>query len=115
MRNRKLITFDVAELEIAPSISFHALQDRIAPNTLRIEGQLNGVKALVLIDIGSTQFFLRVARHVKLPIEPSRHMNVTIGNGEEFQCEGLCQKVSVSFGESKFDIDVHLLPIYGEC
>ncbi|CAM8940485.1 unnamed protein product [Rhodiola kirilowii] len=101
--------------EPTPTISFHALQGRVAPSTLRLEGSMNGVPVIILIDTGSTHNFLqmRVAKHAKLAIEPSKHLNVTIGNGDELLCEGLCKEVPLLLDQTSFKIDFHLLPIYG--
>ncbi|CAM8991067.1 unnamed protein product [Rhodiola kirilowii] len=64
---------------------------------------------------GSTHNFLqtRLARKLGLAIEPSRHLNVTIGNGDQLQCEGVCRGVEIKFDEASFSVDFHLLPIYG--
>ncbi|CAM8975241.1 unnamed protein product [Rhodiola kirilowii] len=107
---------DSAEhIDEVPNISFHALQGHPQPSTLRLGGGLQGRRVTVLIDTGSTHNFLqaRVAKHANLTIEPSHHLHVTIGNGDELQCEGLCRQVPLSLGNHVFHIDFFLLPIYG--
>ncbi|CAM8978876.1 unnamed protein product [Rhodiola kirilowii] len=101
--------------DTTPNISCHALEGRVAPSTLRLRGQLKTLPIVILVDSGSTHNFLqtRVARKAGLPIEQSTHLNVTIGNGDELQCQGLCRNVELQLGNSTFLIDFHLLPIYG--
>ncbi|CAM8994324.1 unnamed protein product [Rhodiola kirilowii] len=101
--------------EQTPNISYHALEGRFVPSTLRLHGQLHGLNVVVLVDGGSTHNFLqtRLARKLGLAIEPSRHLNVTIGNGDQLQCEGVFRGVEIKFDEASFSVDFHLLPIYG--
>ncbi|CAM8934623.1 unnamed protein product [Rhodiola kirilowii] len=98
-----------------PTISYHALQGHHVPKTLKIEGMLHGERVVVLIDTGSTHNFLqgRIARHARLPIEEAKHLNVTVGNGEELHCEGSCKDVKLRLGNMLFHVDFYLLPIYG--
>ncbi|CAM8941280.1 unnamed protein product [Rhodiola kirilowii] len=98
-----------------PSISFHALQGKPVPQTLRIEGMLKGARVVVLIDTGSTHNFLqgRIARNAGIPVEKAKHLNVTVGNGDALSCEGQCKNVELCFGNNSFHVDFYLPPIYG--
>ncbi|CAM8990762.1 unnamed protein product [Rhodiola kirilowii] len=101
--------------EVMPSISYHAMQGHNVPLTLRLEGELSGRKIVVLIDGGSTHNFVqtRVAKNAGLVVEAAKHLSVTVGNGEELRCEGLSRGVSLTLGGHAFEVDFHLLPIYG--
>ncbi|CAM8982118.1 unnamed protein product [Rhodiola kirilowii] len=99
----------------APCITFHALQGQAAPCTLRFHATIRGQPVLVLVDSGSTHNFLqtRLARFLKLAIEPSAHLSVTVGNGDEIQCEGVCHAVPVQIEGNVFPVELHLLPVFG--
>ncbi|CAM8879588.1 unnamed protein product [Rhodiola kirilowii] len=101
--------------EPAPCITFHALQGRAAPCTLRFQGTIRGQPMLALVDSGSTHNFLqtRVARFLKLAIEPSSHLSVTVGNDDEMKCEGICREVPVMIDGAVFSVELHLLPVFG--
>ncbi|CAM8926575.1 unnamed protein product [Rhodiola kirilowii] len=98
-----------------PCITFHALQGRTAPSTLRFQGSIRGQPILVLVDSGSTHNFLQscVATFLKLVIEPSAHLSVTVGNGDEMKCEGVCRDVPVNINGAIFSVELHLLPVFG--
>ncbi|CAM8900174.1 unnamed protein product [Rhodiola kirilowii] len=100
---------------IVPAISYHAMQGRPVPRTLRLAADLAGRQVMVLVDSGSTHNFLqsRVARSAGLIVEATRHLSVTVGNGDELQCDGVCRDVPLLLGGKEFRVDFHLLPIYG--
>ncbi|CAM8969092.1 unnamed protein product [Rhodiola kirilowii] len=102
-------------MEEVPTISFHAMQGRAIPRTLRLEATLAGRQVLVLVDGGSTHNFVqtRVAKNAGLMVEAAKHLSVTVGNGEELRCEGRCRDVELLLGGKVFRIDFYLLPIYG--
>lgn len=104
----------VAE-EGIPCISFHALNGYMVPSTLKIAGKIYGKELVVLIDSGSTNNFIqtRWANHLKLPVQPSSHLRVTVGNGEVLNCGGECQQVPLHLGDMVFPVDLLLLPVFG--
>ncbi|MCI44661.1 hypothetical protein A2U01_0065900, partial [Trifolium medium] len=57
--------------------------------TIRFQGYINGHPVQVLVDGGSTDNFLqpRVAKFLKLPIEPVSNFNVLVGNGNKIVAE----------------------------
>ncbi|CAM8923904.1 unnamed protein product [Rhodiola kirilowii] len=103
------------ETNNTPTISYHAMQGQFIPSTLRIEGTIQGKTVVVLIDSGSTHNFLqtRVAKHLNMSVEQSRYMNVTVGNGENLQCEGWCPQTQLHLGGRGYLVDLHIIPIYG--
>ncbi|CAM8996543.1 unnamed protein product [Rhodiola kirilowii] len=103
------------QTEEPPTISFHAMQGRTLPRTLRLKATLAGRQVLVLIDGGSTHNFVqtRVAKNAGLTVETAKHLSVTVGNGEELRCEGMSRDVQLTLGGKIFHADFYLLPIYG--
>ena len=67
------------------------------------------------MDKGSTHNFIqtRIAQNLGLPIQPSPHLNVTVGNGDSLRCMGLCSQVPLHLAQTYFLVDFYLLPIYG--
>ena len=98
-----------------PCISFHALNGYRVPSTLKIAGKIYGKELVVLIDSGSTNNFIqtRWAKHLKLPVQPSSHLRVTVGNGEVLSCGGECQQVPLLLGDNVFSVDLLLLSVFG--
>ncbi|GJU76554.1 ty3-gypsy retrotransposon protein [Tanacetum coccineum] len=98
-----------------PTISYHALEGHFVPSTLRLMGQVNGKPITVLIDGGSTHNFMqtRVAKFLGLPILPSEHLQVTLGNGASMHCAGCCKEVSLRLDNYCCTLEFYLLPIYG--
>ena len=87
---------DVVVLEgHTPCISFHALNGFLVPSTLKIVRKTFSKEVMVLIDSGPTNNFIQTqwAHHLGLPVQPSSHLKVTVGNGEILTCEGECLQV----------------------
>lgn len=106
---------DPTPLDQCPNISYHAMEGHFIPSTLRITTTIHGKPFTALIDGGSTHNFMqtRVARFLHLPIEPARHLAVTVGNGASLDCEGFCNQTTLTMGGNQFSVHLHLLPIYG--
>ncbi|KAL9667204.1 hypothetical protein QQ045_001553 [Rhodiola kirilowii] len=77
-----------ASHDIVPAISYHAMQGCLVPRTIRLTAELAGRQVMVLVDGGSTHNFLqsRVAKSAGLVVEATRHLRVTVGNGDELWC-----------------------------
>ena len=103
------------EPEELSAISLHASEGRFVPTKLRLEGTIAGQSVVVLVENGSTHNFIqtRMANHLGLTIQPSPHLNVTVGNGDSLQCIGRCSQIPLSLGQTQFKVDLYLLPIYG--
>ena len=54
-----------------------------------------------------------MAHHLGLPVQPSPHLNVIVGNGDSLQCAGLCSQIPIQLALITFNLDLYLLPIYG--
>jgi len=96
-------------------LSFNALSGHVVPETLRLQGYIRGQPVSILIDGGSTHNFVhhRVVMSVGLSTEESVPLRVTVGNGEELQCQHTCSNVEVTIQQHSFFIDFHVLSICG--
>ncbi|KAJ0096004.1 hypothetical protein Patl1_15455 [Pistacia atlantica] len=78
-------------------------------------GVIQGMDVQVLIDGGSTHNFIqeRVARYLNIPIMPSKHFKVLIGNGDTLECEGYCPQLSLKLNNQEFLVDFYVLNLGG--
>ena len=96
-------------------LSFNALSGHVVLETLRMQGYIRGQPVSILIDGGSTHNFVhhRVVMSVGLTTTVTSPLRVTVGNGEELQCQHTCPNVEVTIQQHSFVIDFHVLPIRG--
>ncbi|MCH80874.1 Ty3/gypsy retrotransposon protein, partial [Trifolium medium] len=82
---------------------------------LRFAGSIEHIAVQVLIDGGSSDNFLqpRIAKFLKLPIEPGPQFNVLVGNGEIMTAEGVIQQLPLEIQGHKLEVPVFLLPVAG--
>lgn len=71
------------------------------------------MKVQTLIGSGSTHNFIQecVAIFLRLPVCPSPHFQVLVGNGQALSCDGYCPQVSIQLGSELFRIDFYILNI----
>lgn len=69
----------------------------------------------MLIDGGSSDNFLqpRIAKFLKLPIEPAPLFRVVAGNGNYMQAEGLVKNIQVEVRGYNIQLPMYLLPVSG--
>lgn len=91
------------------------MQGKVTSQTIHLEGIMKGKKVTILIDGGSTRNFLqtRIDNHVGMEVEAAKHLNVSVGNAEEMTCDGRCNEVNLLHGGRPFEVEFHLLAIYG--
>lgn len=96
-------------------ISLHALSGQGAPETLRLTGLIQDHRVQILIDGESTHNFLQQELVSSLQLSPrdTSTLRVTVGNGEELQCNQVCTNISVKIQKHDFQVDFHVLPIRG--
>ena len=96
-------------------ISLHALSGQVAPQTIRVVGQINGHNVVVLIDGGSTHYFIqeKMAHFLKLPAFPSPGLSVLVGNGAELPCTQICSDVKLGIQGHTFTVDLHVMALGG--
>ncbi|KAM0932825.1 putative aspartic peptidase domain superfamily [Dioscorea sansibarensis] len=68
------------------------------PPSLRLLGESNHSKFIVLIDSGSTHNFIKPALAEKpgLAIQPTAKLHVFIGNGAPLLCQFVCPQVTLT-------------------
>ncbi|GAU35592.1 hypothetical protein TSUD_295280 [Trifolium subterraneum] len=93
-------------------LSLNAMNGCSSLGTLRLTGQVLGKDVHILVDGGSTDNFFqpRLAKFLKLPIEPISNFNVLVGNGHKMTAEGKITNLTVSVQGHEMMIPVFLLP-----
>lgn len=76
-------------------VSLHAIKGSQGPHTMRFEASLKSIKAIVLVDSGSTHNFmdLKLANKLALPICPQEKFKVTVTDGKSIMIQVSCQNV----------------------
>jgi hypothetical protein len=96
-------------------LSLNAMKGTNNMGVLRFAGSIGHIEVQVLIDGGSSDNFLqpRIAKFLKLSIEPGPQFKVLVGNGEIMNAEGVVQHVPLEIQGHKFETPVFLLPVAG--
>uniref|UniRef100_A0A2N9HQY9 RNA-directed DNA polymerase n=1 Tax=Fagus sylvatica TaxID=28930 RepID=A0A2N9HQY9_FAGSY len=83
------------EGEESAEITLCALLGSTSPSTMRVVACINGKKAVVLIDIGSTHNFLDcdLAKSLRFGIDTSSCFGVKVANGEVIRTKGECKDI----------------------
>nr|KYP32415.1 Transposon Ty3-G Gag-Pol polyprotein [Cajanus cajan] len=95
-------------------LSLNALKGGVGVGTIRFLAYIDKLPVQVLIDGGSSDNFLqsRVAKFLKLPVEPASMFKVMVGNGNYMSAEGVLQQLNVQAQGHSFVLPVFLLPIF---
>ena len=96
-------------------LSLNALKGGLGGGTIRFVAHINTLPVKVLVDNGSSDNFLqpRVAKFLKLPIEPSPLFKVMVDNGNYMTPIGMIRELSIQAQGNRFQLLVFLLPISG--
>nr|KYP42804.1 hypothetical protein KK1_035786 [Cajanus cajan] len=96
-------------------LSLNALKGGVGVGTIRFLAYIDKLPVQVLIDGDSSDNFLqsRVAKFLKLPVEPASMFKVMVGNGNYMSAEGVVQQLNVQAQGHSFVLPVFLLPISG--
>lgn len=83
--------------------------------TIQFVAHINTLPVKVFVDSGSSDNFLqpRVAKFLKLPVEPTPLFRVMVGNGNYMTVEGMIRELNMQAQGNKFQLPVILLPISG--
>uniref|UniRef100_A0A2N9GGR4 Chromo domain-containing protein n=1 Tax=Fagus sylvatica TaxID=28930 RepID=A0A2N9GGR4_FAGSY len=83
------------ESEESAEITLCALLSSTSPSTMRVVACINGKKAVVLIDTGSTHNFLDcdLAKSLRFGIDTSSCFGVKVANGEVIRTKGECKDI----------------------
>jgi hypothetical protein len=96
-------------------MSLNAMKGDSNMGVLRFSGTIEHIQVQVLIDGGSSDNLLqpRIAKFLKLPIEPGPAFRVLVGNGEIMDAEGVIKDLSVKIQGNELRVPVFLLPVAG--
>jgi len=83
--------------------------------TIRFIVHINTLPVIILVDGGSSDNFLqpRIAKFLKLAIEPAPLFKVMVGNGNYITAEGMINELNIQAQRAQFKLLVFLLPISG--
>ena len=96
-------------------LSLNALKGGMGVGTIRFMAYIGKLLVKVLVDGGSSNNFLqpRVAKFLKLPVEPTPFFKVMVGNGNYMEAEGMISKLTIKAQNARFQLPVLLLPVSG--
>ena len=96
-------------------LSLNAMKGDSNLGVLRFSGLIGNIKVQVLIDGGSSDNFLqpRIAKFLKIPIEPGPVFRVLVGNGDMMTAEGVIQDLPLKIQGNELKVPVFLLPVAG--
>lgn len=106
---------DVTSPPCESHLSFNALIGSSGVGTMRFPGLLNGLPIQIVLDSGSFDNFLqpRIAKYLKLPIEPIQNFKVLVENGSTLVVEGFISNLEFTIQTHSLIILAYLLPISG--
>lgn len=96
-------------------LSLNALKGGKGIGTIRFLAYVDKLPVTVLIDGDGSDNFLhpRIAKFLKLPVEPAPMFKVMVGSGNYMATEGLVQNVVVQAQGNTLQLPDYLLPISG--
>ena len=82
---------------------------------MRFEGKIQGTIIQILLDSGSSNNFIqpRIAKALKLAIQPSPQFQVMVGNGQTMTTEGVVLDLQLNIQGHDIVLPVYLLPVTG--
>ncbi|GJW86862.1 ty3-gypsy retrotransposon protein, partial [Tanacetum coccineum] len=100
---------------IEPHLSLNAYHGSNRVATIRLSGSINGTKVQVLLDGGSSDNFIqpRVAKHVRLTMEPTETFRVMVGSDTFLQVEGLISSIPLYVQNELIKFPAYVLSILG--
>ncbi|KAJ1399119.1 Ribonuclease H-like superfamily [Sesbania bispinosa] len=102
-------------LEDNHHLSLNAMKGGLGVGTIHFIAHINTLPVTVLVDGGNSDNFLqpRIAKFLKLAIEPAPLFKVMVGNGNYMTVEGMIEELNIHAQGAKFELPVFLLPISG--
>ena len=103
------------ESEESAEITLCALLGSTSPSTMRVVACINGKKAVVLIDTGSTHNFLdyELAKSLRFGIDTSSCFGVKVANGEVIRTKGECKDIQFKVQGLELKVNFNLLSLGG--
>jgi hypothetical protein len=96
-------------------VSFHALTDLCATNTIQLVIHVKGRQLRALVDSSSTHSFIHeaVVHALGLDVVHRPGLTVKVANGERLQSYGICKDTTVDIQGEEFVMDCYTLPLEG--
>ncbi|GAU25204.1 hypothetical protein TSUD_151040 [Trifolium subterraneum] len=96
-------------------LSMNAMKGTSNMGVIRFVGSIEHIEVQILIDGGSSDNFVqpRIAKFLKLPIEPAPVFKVLVGNGEIMNAEGVIKQLPIDIQGHKLEVPAFLLPVAG--
>lgn len=94
-------------------LSLNSLTCHLAPKTLRFVATISGRDVVLLVDEGSTHNFIQQQLVTQLGLSswPTTPLCVMVGNGQQLDCNSICEAISISIQAIEFWVDLYILPI----
>ncbi|PNX59898.1 retrotransposon-related protein [Trifolium pratense] len=82
-------------------------------HTMKVEGRIQNVDLLVLIDSGASHNFIspKVTSALGLVITPTAAKNIKLGDGHKVLTQGICEGVKMKMGEFEVIVDAFVLEL----
>ncbi|KAF1869880.1 hypothetical protein Lal_00017457 [Lupinus albus] len=99
-------TFDLSSMGLFGEMETQQ-QRGMLPATLRVEGTVNGVSVLVLVDSGASHNFVapKVVEALGLVTDKGRTVDVRLGDGHRVATKGKCKNFELQLGEFRTKIE----------
>ncbi|WVZ25959.1 hypothetical protein V8G54_004503 [Vigna mungo] len=96
-------------------LSLNAMKGVGGVGTIGFIGHIGPLAVKILVDGGSSDNFIqpRIAKFLKLPIEPVTGFQVFVGNGQSMTTEGVIQQLVMTIQGHQLIVLVYLLPVSG--
>ncbi|KAH1034725.1 hypothetical protein GYH30_054917 [Glycine max] len=84
-------------------------------HTMKIEGKLENVDVVVLVDSGASHNFIspKITAALGLPITPMAAKNIKLGDGHKVVSQGVCKGVRINLGAMVVVVDALVLELGG--
>ncbi|KAH0709508.1 hypothetical protein KY284_010935 [Solanum tuberosum] len=96
-------------------ISFHSVLGQSVCATMKLQGEINGKKVLILVDSVSTHNFVAdsIVEEHNIPVEMVPTFGVQIGNGDIIRCNKVCQNLQIQLSGFTITQDYYPFAIGG--
>ncbi|MCH83009.1 hypothetical protein A2U01_0003823, partial [Trifolium medium] len=84
-------------------------------HTMKIEGTLEGIDVVVLVDSGASHNFIssQITAALGLPITPMAAKRIKLGDGHKVVSLGMCKGVRLNLGQIEVEVDALVLDLGG--
>ena len=99
--------------EMNLTMSCNALAGITTPQTIKIEGHIKKKKVIVLINSGSTHYFIncKIAKGLNCFLYPAPECQVMVASGGTINCSGKCHNIKLSMREYVLNSPVLSIPM----